>query len=67
MINTKKVRIPRDACGLPDGYTVRLVIRDGVYHVVLHDAEGQRISNGVPASPFEILMWRELKKHLEVA
>jgi hypothetical protein len=60
----KKVKIPRDACGLPDGYYVRLVIRDGVYHIVLHDAEGERISAGVPASVFEVCLWRELKHYL---
>ena len=57
------IKMPRNT-GLPDGYTVRLVIHEGVYHAVLYDETGQRISAGVPASSFEIALWRELK-HLK--
>ena len=61
--HAKTVKMPRNT-GLPDGYTVRLVIHEGVYHAVLYDEAGQRLSAGVPASPFEIALWRELK-HLK--
>lgn len=64
LLSTRKtVKMPRDI-GLPDDYKVRLIVHEGVYYVTLYDGDGNRIGHGVPASPFEIALWRELKGYL---